>query len=107
MTIADELHLRARAQIALLGLVAPQIRAISMDIDASERTIRMLVQSESEIHPMARENMEMVLTELSASYGPDWQILGEYQPVPVPEKPAYLRLVVFARCEGPDFLPHD
>lgn len=107
MTIADDENLRARVQVALLGLVAPQIRAISMEIDAAERTIRMLVQTESEIHPVARENMEMVLTELSASYGPDWQILDEYRAVPVPERPEYLRLVVFARCESPDFLPHD
>lgn len=107
MTIGDDMNLRARVQVALLGLVAPQIRAISMELDAAERTIRMLVQTESEIHPVARENMEIVLTELSASYGPDWKIRDEYRVVPIPERPKYLRLVVFARCEGPDFLPQD
>ncbi|MDR2327267.1 MAG: hypothetical protein LBE51_17945 [Acidovorax sp.] len=106
MTIADnDLHLRARAQVALLGLIAPEIRAISMEINETERTIRMLVQTESEIHPMARENMEFVVTELVAGYGLGWKILDEYQAVPISKKPEYLRLVVFARCESPDFLP--
>ena len=107
MTFAEDERLRARAQVALLGLVAPEIRAVSMEIDVAERAIRMLVQTEAEIHPMARENMEMVVTELVASYGPSWKILDEYRAVPLSRKPEYLRLVVFARCESPDFLPHD
>lgn len=107
MNFADDGHLRARAQVALLGLIAPEIRAVSMEINTAQRTIWMLVQTEAEIRPIARENMEMVISELSASYGPGWKILDEYRAVPLPEKPEYLRLVVFARCESPGFLPHD
>ena len=102
--IAD-LQIRAAAQIALLGVITDSIRAVSVDQDSSKNVIRLRVHYSAEPHETEQENMSAAATEISAAYPMGWTMDEEYIICAAPQKPDYLRLVVYAKCESPDFLP--
>lgn len=66
MTTIEELELRAAFQVALLGMISPDIRSISFDFISSEGLMRFRTNFASLPHDMALENMSCVLTEVEA-----------------------------------------
>ncbi|WP_312467637.1 hypothetical protein [Stutzerimonas nitrititolerans] len=101
-----ELELRAAFQIALLGMITPEIRAISFEFISSSAQLKFRVHFSKEPHEISRENMSCVLTEIDA--GLPFRINDykeEYIVTPPPEKPNNLSKLVYSRCESPDFLP--
>jgi hypothetical protein len=101
-----ELELRAAFQVALLGMITPDSRAISFDFISSSAQLKFRVHFSKEPHEMSVENMACVLTEIDAVL--PFRIneyREEYIITPPPEKPNYLSTVVYSRCESPDFLP--
>jgi hypothetical protein len=97
--------LRAAAQVALLGFVTPDIRGVSLALDASTRILQFRVYFEAAPEEVVLENMSCVLTEIEAALGPFECIDEDYRVLDVSSRPEHLDIVVYARCESPDLLP--
>jgi hypothetical protein len=105
MRTIEELELRAAVQIALLGMISPDIRAISFDFLQAQGLLRFRVHFVTSPHELALENMSSVLTEVDAGISFLSRIEEEYLVAPPPTKLDCLSKVVYVRCESPDFLP--
>jgi hypothetical protein len=106
MRTIEELELRAALQIALLGLISPDIRSISFDFEHALSLLKFCVHFAGPPHEMALENMSSVLTEVEAGLSFRLNKIEEkYLVTSPPTRPNYLSKVVYARCESPDFLP--
>jgi hypothetical protein len=105
MRTVEELELRAAVQIALLGMISSDIRAISFDFVQAQGLLRFRVHFSGSPHEIALENMSSVLTEVDAGITFLSRIEEEYLIAPLPTKPECLSKVIYMRCESPDFLP--
>jgi hypothetical protein len=105
MQTEHDVHLRVAAQIALLGMITKSIRAISFDVKPGSHLIQFRVHFDGSQHEIEIENMSAATTEVMASFPWGWDIEEQFLTCPEPEKPEYLRLVGYVRCESPDFLP--
>ena len=105
MRTVEELELRAAIQIALLGMIRPDIRAISFDFLQAQGLLRFRVHFVALPHEIVLENMSNVLTEVDAGIAFLSRIEEEYLIAPLPTKPECLSKVVYMRCESLDFLP--
>lgn len=106
MTTIEELELRTAFQVALLGMISPDVRSISFDFISSEGLLKFRTHFAATPHEMALENMSSVLTEVEARFPFRLnKIEEEYVVVSPPERLNHLSKVVYARCESPDFLP--
>ena len=106
MRTIEELELRAAFQIALLGMISPEIRSISFDYIHSLSLLKFRTNFAASPHEMALENMSSVLTEVEAGISFRLtKIEEEYLVIPPSARPNHLSKVLFVRCESPDFLP--
>ena len=106
MTTIEELELRAAFQVALLGMISPDIRSISFDFISSEGLMRFRTNFASLPHDMALENMSCVLTEVEAGLSFRLnKIDEEYLVVSPLDRLNNLSKIVYARCESSSFLP--
>lgn len=105
MQQTTDLELRAAVQIALLGVVTKSIRAVSFDIEPEKHLIHFRVHFDGHQHEVEIENMSAAATEIAARYPWGWDMKEEFLTCQTPEKPEFLRLVGYVRCESPDFLP--
>lgn len=106
MRTIEELELRAAFQIALLGMISPDIRSISFDYMPSLSLLKFRTNFAASPHEMALENMSSVLTEVEAEISFRLtKIEEEYLVIPPSARPNHLSKVLYVRCESPDFLP--
>ena len=106
METQEILLLRRAAQVALLGMITQDIRAISFEFNNNSKHLIFRVHFDAEPHEIVIENMSSVLTEIEA--GLPFHLSGikeEYLVLSPPIKPDYLNIVVYSRCESADFLP--
>jgi hypothetical protein len=100
-----DLGLRAAVQIALLGQITRSIRAISFEVEPERHLVRLRFHFDGNQHEIELENMSAVVTEVMAGFPWGWDVIDEYLTCKEPEKPEWLRLIGYVRCESTDFLP--
>jgi hypothetical protein len=105
MQTEHDVHLRVATQIALLGMITKSVRAVSFDVEPEEHLVRFRVHFDGNQHEIEVENMSAVTTEVMAGFPWGWNIDEQFLTCKPPEKPEYLRLVGYVRCESSDFLP--
>jgi hypothetical protein len=98
MGVQDDITIRLSAQRALLTHVTSQLRAVSVDIDPSQRRVWVRFVFDGEPLEAAREAASCAATEVVADY-PDWKVAEEYVSTPAPGQMAHRRLLVYHRCE--------
>jgi hypothetical protein len=85
------------AQVALLGVVTPGLRAVSVDACETDSSISIYFYHDQEASEYDRENWSCIVTEVSADFGPDCIIHSDVYRVDYPHpilprgKYAYLR----------------
>jgi hypothetical protein len=86
-------------QRALLGVVSPQLRAVTVDLDTEDEIFYISFFYDGEINEEVLEDWECAVTEASAGLGPDYFTEINIERLDVPKKIPVKGRLVYLRKE--------
>ncbi len=100
-SLVDPPRLLLSLQRALLGAVHPQLRAASIEVEASAQVVRVRFEYEGAPAAAALESCSVAASEVLADFPAPWRLEEEHLAVPVPAQLSPLAHVAFLRAERP------